>query len=221
MGVRTPYAVIPQGVTFGDLRPEQVEKAARLRRPDEVVVGYVAAWLLTSEDRDGANTLYNVDHLLDLWDAIHAEIPTARLWLVGQPSDSVRRRCHDRADILVLGRLPQQEAHACVSNFDIALYPRRVDQGVFAVKVAEYIGLGVPTVSYDLDVTRMLVESDAGIQVQTPGEFVDAVTGLARDDSRRRQHADAARRAGRALDMDLLAERYEQEVFGRYLPVLG
>jgi glycosyltransferase involved in cell wall biosynthesis len=51
---------------------------------------------------------------------------------------------------LVFGRVPQEELLSYVSNYDIALYPRRADHGMFqTTKVVEYMGCGVPTVAYD------------------------------------------------------------------------
>ena len=84
---------------------------------------------------------------------------------------------------------PQALAH--VANFDLALYPRTTDQGIQAAKVAEYMGLGVPTISYDYEVTEVLRETGAGVLVATPREFVDAVGRLALDPGARR-----ARRRG-------------------------
>jgi glycosyltransferase involved in cell wall biosynthesis len=106
---------------------------------------------------------------------------------------------------------------AYVANFDIALYPRTQDQGIQAAKVAEYMGLGVPTVSYDFRVTEVLRETGAGVLVSTPREFVDAVERLALDEPARTAVAAAARTAGAALDWDVLARRYETEILDRYL----
>ncbi len=217
VGVATPYHVIPQGVSFDALDPERVAQIAAARPPGAVVVGYVAAWLLSAPDRGGSGPLYNTDHLLDLWEAIHARLPQAVLWLVGGASDRIRRRCEGRPDIVLFGRLPAAESLARVANFDIALYPRTVDQGISAVKVAEYMGLGVPTVSYDLEVTRVLRDTGSGVQVSSATDFVAAVERLALDEAWREQVAATARRAGRALDWTTLAARYEKEILDVYL----
>ena len=217
LGVSTPWHVIPQGVSLSSVRADEVQRVAALRRPGEVVVGYMAAWLLAAEDRNGDNPLHNVEHLLELWDEVHAAAPAARLWLVGGASDRVRARVAGRDDVLVLGRLPREDALAHVANFDIALYPRTRDQGIQAAKVAEYMGLGVPTVSYDYEVTRPLRETGAGVLVDEPREFVAAVVRLAGDTSVREQLAGKARAAGAKLDWDELARRYETDVLDRYL----
>lgn len=218
LGVRKPWHVIPQGVSLSSIDSSRVrELRAGLRRPDEVAVGYMAAWLLTADDRGGDNPLYNVDHLLALWQDVHAQVPEARLWLIGGASGRVRELLAGRDDVLLLGRLPREQALAHVASLDIALYPRTQDQGVQAAKIAEYMGAGVPTVSYDFAVTADLRETGAGVLVSTPRQFAEAVVGLARNQEDRLRLAEAAWAAGRARDWDVLARRYAQEVLDRYL----
>ena len=76
----------------------------------------------------------------------------------------------------------------------------------------------MPIVSYDYEVTANVREAAAGLLVATPREFVDAVVSLIRDDAARSTYSDAAARAGAALDWDVLARRFEDEVLNRYLP---
>jgi glycosyltransferase involved in cell wall biosynthesis len=218
LGLEKPWHVIPQGVSLGEVSDAaRAEVAARHRSDGEVVVGYMAAWLLSEQDRGGENPLYNVDHLMELWDEIHSRVPKARLWLLGGPSERVRARCAGRPDVVLLGRIPRDRVLAYAANFDLALYPRTADQGIRSVKVAEYMGMGVPTVSYDYEVTADLRETGAGVLVETPREFVEAVERLAKDEAERRLIAEAARAAGRARDWDVLARRYA-ELLDRYLP---
>jgi glycosyltransferase involved in cell wall biosynthesis len=182
------------------------------------VLGWMAAHLLTEGDRDAANTLYNVDHLLELWERIHERVPAARLWLVGEPSERLKARLAHRPDVLLLGRLPRERALATASCFDVAPYARTADQGVRAAKVSELIGLGVPTVSYDYEVTANLRETGAGVLVPDERSFVEATVRLLSDDTARAGFAAAAARAGRELDWNVLARRFEAEVLDRFLP---
>jgi hypothetical protein len=176
----------------------------------------LAAHLLLDGDRGGTNALYNVEHLLDLWQEIRARVPAARLWLMGAPSKPLRERLSGRDDVVLTGRLPPEDALAYIPNFDIALYPRTEDQGVRAGKIAEYLGAGVPTVSYDYEVVADLRETGAGILVSTPREFIAAVERLARDPVERSRVAAAALGAGRSRDWDLLADQMN-EILDRYL----
>ena len=218
MGVRKPYVVIPQGVSVSTLAQGVREQQATRRKEGEVIVGWMAAHLLTRADRDGANALYNIDHLLELWDRVHEQVPNARLWLIGGASSRIEQRVAGREDIELFGRLPREQALATASNFDVSVYARERDQGIRAAKIGEMIGLGVPTVSYDYEVTSDLRETGAGVLVTTEQEFVAALVALLTDESRRTALAEVARRAGRELDWDVLADRFERDVLDIFLP---
>jgi glycosyltransferase involved in cell wall biosynthesis len=218
LGVDKPWVVIPQGVDISAASPELRRAADARKQPSERVLGWMAAHLLTRGDRGAENPLYNVDHLLELWEEIHARVPQARLWLVGEPSGRLGERLAGRADVVLFGRLPRAQALATAAAFDLAPYARTADQGIRAAKISELIGLGVPTVSYDYEVTENLRETGAGILVPDARGFVDAVVALLTDDTARGAIAEAARRAGRDLDWDVLARRYEREVLDVYLP---
>ena len=218
LGVQKPYVIIPQGVSVSTLAQGTREEQAARRRPDEVIVGWMSAHLLTRDDRDGANTLYNIDHLLELWERVHAQVPNARLWLIGGASARIAQRVAGRDDIVLFGRLPRERALATAASFDVSVYARERDQGIRAAKIGEMIGLGVPTVSYDYEVTSDLRETGAGVLVRTAEDFVQALVSLLTDEPKRAVLAAAARRAGRELDWDVLAARFQRDVLDRYLP---
>jgi glycosyltransferase involved in cell wall biosynthesis len=218
MGLDKPFHVVPQPVRL-DLVDETrcAEIASGERQPGDFVVGFASAFLRLHDDRDGDNPLVNIDHLMDLWDEIHARLPRARLWLIGQASDRVRAKCAGRDDIVVFGRLEPSVLVAHVANFDLALYPRTKDSGTRqSMKIAEYMSLGIPIVSYDFETTRVVRDEGAGVLVHSPEEFVATVVDLAADDTRRGALGDAARNAGRAFDVGELAARYEHEILDRY-----
>ena len=210
LGVETPWHVVPQGVT----RPPFVPSARHAP-----TVGYLAAFLLLPGDRGGGNPLYDLTHLLELWDEIATRVPGARLELIGLASTAVRGRLAGRSDVVVTGRLPRSELLRRIAAWDVALYPRTADQGIRASKIAEYLGAGVPIVSYDYEVVADVREAGAGILVDTPREFVGAVERLLRDPEERARLADAARAAGAERDWDVLAKRYAA-ILDEHLPAL-
>jgi glycosyltransferase involved in cell wall biosynthesis len=217
LGVETPYHVIPQGVDVTALRAEDAAAVAAARRePGDFVAGYMAAWLLADGDRGGHNPLYNIEHLLELWPEIRARVPHAKLWLLGGASKQVEERARSLPGLELLGRIPRGQLLAHVANFDVGLYPRAQDQGIQSVKIAEYMGVGVPTVAYDYEVTQVVRESGAGILVDTPRAFVDAVTRLAGDGAERARLAGVSLTYGRSIDWRVLAERYN-EVLDRHI----
>jgi glycosyltransferase involved in cell wall biosynthesis len=210
LGVHKPHYVVSQGVSLGTLSQQEVAAVRGEKANGGLVVGYHAAWILSGEDRGGGKSVNNIDHLLELWDEIHARVPEAQLWLIGGASPRIVRRCAERDDIRVFGRLPRERMLPYVANFDIALYPRTRDEGIQSAKVQEYLALGVPTVSYDFEVTSELRETGGGLLVETGRDFVAAVERLARDEPERRRVAELARTAGAGLDWDVLAQRYAE-----------
>jgi glycosyltransferase involved in cell wall biosynthesis len=211
LGVRTPWHVVPQGVT----RPALTDRPRRTGP----IVGYLAAFLLLPGDRGGDNALYDVSHLLELWDEIAARVPGARLELIGLASRAVRERVRGRSDVEIMGRVPRSELLRRVAAWDVALYPRTVDQGIRASKIAEYLGAGVPIVSYDYEVVADVRDAGAGLLVRTPREFIGAVERLLRNPEERGRLADAARAAGAERDWDVLATRYAA-ILDQHLPPL-
>jgi glycosyltransferase involved in cell wall biosynthesis len=219
-GVETQVEIVPQGVDLATVTPARIHSVAtRYRRPDTLVVGYVSSWLLTASDRGGERPTANVDHLLELWDEIHAAVPESELWLIGRASRAVQALCARRPAIRILARIPPASVLSYVANFDVALYPRTADHGpgIRALKIAEYAALGAPIVSYDYEATALVRETGAGTLVKSPSEFVTATTALLRDPARRAEMGARGRAAGATFSWDVLAGRYE-EILDRYLP---
>jgi glycosyltransferase involved in cell wall biosynthesis len=217
LGLETACHVIPQGVDFGALSESDVAAVAEQHRRDgELVVGYIAAWFLTHGDR-GHNPIYDLDHLLELWNAISARLPRARLWLIGRASRRARALCAGRDDLSLFEEIPYGGALPYLANFDIALYPRRwkTPAPETPVKLLEYMATGVPVVSYDLDDAVVVREAEAGLIASTPREFVDAVEQLALNETERRRLGAAGRPV--VPDWADLAKRYQDEVLDRYL----
>lgn len=216
LGVEHPWHLIPQGVALDQLDAAEAAEFDRLRK-GRPVVGYIAAFLRLKGDRGGENPIYDVGHLLELWAEIHARVPEALLWLVGDTSPQLRRRLADRRDVTLFGHVPRGRLLAVASNFDVALYPREHDPGIRASKVAEYFGVGAPIVGYDHRVVQDVREAGAGILVSTPREFVSAVERLLTDEGERGRLSAAARAAGSERDWRKLAARYA-ELLDLYLP---
>ena len=157
----------------------------------------MAAFLLTADDRERCKALYNVDHLLELWD----EIGTPSTDTPGSGSSGAR------ASGSATGRRPRRHRalralprgrHSPDRRTSTSPYTRerrtrgsrRPRSRVHRARRAD--GL------VRLRGHRGLRETGAGVLVKTPREFVDAVVHLVEDAAARRVVAAAAKRAGRA-----------------------
>lgn len=219
LGVETPYAVVPQATPLGALDTAQRDELVRDKQArGRLVIGYHASHHLTAADRGGANRMYNVDHLLELWEQIRPRLPDAELWLLGTPGSELQKLCAGFERVVLVGRKPRDQYLAWVAANDIGLYPRTSDEGIQAAKIADYLGCGVPVVAYDYDVVRDdLGPTGAGVLVPTPEAFVDAVVALAEDPERRARIAEASARAGAARDWSVLQHAWAA-VLDEHLP---
>ena len=179
MGVDKPCHIIPQGVELDLLIPDAIAAVRRAHRePGDFVLGFVAAWLLSSSDRGGDNPLSNVDHLLDLWNVISAKLPSARLWLIGQASETVQARCHELGNVVLFGRVtaePGAAAWSRTSTWGSTREPRtRVSRASRSPSTWARACPRSRTTTRHPHRRR----DGYGILVQSPEEFVTAVVAL-------------------------------------------
>jgi glycosyltransferase involved in cell wall biosynthesis len=208
LGVACPIHVIGQGLQTGEADPRAAEELRRRKRPGELIVGYSAAWHLCGEDRD-ADPIYNMDHLVDdLWPKVVAACPTARLWLVGGVSRALERRLAHRPDVELVGHVPPEWVPTFLTAFDVGLFPRRIQYVRYPVKVAQYLGCGVPVVGYRGVPTELISSAKSGLIVDSPTDFVAALVRLLSDPPLRARLSARALRAAREVSWDVLGEKY-------------
>lgn len=217
MGVRAPIRVIGQGIEHSPVPPSVAREIRRRRRGGEATVGYVAAWHLTGKDRT-VDPAYDVDHLLDeLWPAVLAACPRARLWLVGGISETLRRALAGRPDIELVGPVPHEHVPGYLSVFDAAVYPRRIQHDRASIKISQAIGAGVPTVGYRSTPTDLISRTGAGIVVDTPADFVASLARVLDDSELHARLRAGARAAAAQVDWKNLGGRYA-ELLDEFLP---
>jgi len=143
LGVARPIRVIPQGVAIEQIYlGKRRNVCTRFRRQRDVVVGYHAPTLTLSSDgrRRARGGQDDLDFLFAVLEAARKEEPRIKLWLIGQPSKSVKNYVADgRASwIKLFGHVPFTQILDYVSNFDIGVYARMAVQppARFSVKLA-------------------------------------------------------------------------------------
>lgn len=65
-----------------------------------------------------------------------------------------------------------------ISKCHVGLYPRLFDNYRRILKVYEYLGAGIPVVTFELEDTRMVSEKNIGVSVKTVTEFIGSVIEL-------------------------------------------
>jgi glycosyltransferase involved in cell wall biosynthesis len=220
-GVRNPLVIIPQGVCLGDLdKTEVLSIRQQYRLVDDIVVGYSAPALFRTTDYNPANRrtqLDNLDYLFAVIEAAQTLVPSLKLWLFGKPSAAVVQYAKEHPGVRLFGYIPHHYIVNYMQNLDIAAYPRQTNLGGrFIVKLGEYLACGVPIVATNVDESFLVREAGAGLIASSEREFIECLVRLARSPKLLRELGEAGRRFGIQHDWDILARRYEREVFDVY-----
>jgi glycosyltransferase involved in cell wall biosynthesis len=218
LGVARPIWVIPQGVSMEQIDPSKIQEIRRQFKGDrDVVVGYHAPTLTLSSDgpsraRGGQDDL---DFLLAALDKAREVEPRIKLWLFGEPNESVKKYAAEgrAAWIKFFGYLPLSDLLNYISNFDIGVYPRTWSPppGRFSVKIAQFMACGVPIVSTTVDEAFIIREAQCGIVCPSQECFSKALVELALAPEKRTDLGKSGQAyATMNLDWSKLVRRYEQ-----------
>ncbi|MFC7290035.1 glycosyltransferase family 4 protein [Hirschia litorea] len=164
------------------LRPMVTTRRDALKPRDEACAVYV-----------GANHAGNRDalvHFLDeIWPLVLKDVPSARLKVVGDIGHATPSAA-TTANVDVLGRIPDLADLAGPDAIGIA--STRLASGV-SIKIAEYLALGMPVVSYPMGVDGFGSALDAAVlRADTPREYADHMIELFKSKEKRAQYAEAA-----------------------------
>lgn len=131
-------------------------------------------------NREGLNHV-----IADVWPLVRARVPDARLIVAGAISSGVAAE----NGIEPIG--PVDDLTTLAGPDRIGLVPIRVFSGI-AIKVADYMGLGMPVIGYPGGLDGFGSELDsASIRVQTPQAFADALVDLLTSEEKRRAKSEA------------------------------
>jgi glycosyltransferase involved in cell wall biosynthesis len=212
-GVRAPIEVIPQGIALRAVDRKRVRsiRAEHRLREGEIVAGLHQPRFGFPSDfaAGGMDQMYAVDLLFEAFALARRKEPRLELWLVGEPSASVRLFARDNPWVRLIGYQPRANLADYVSAFDIGLYPRRMDMmGRSSVKVLEYMAYGAPVVGFDVEEARFASDSGAGVVARDVASLGKALAALAGDRARRKRMGEKGKHAALAYSWDLLSEKY-------------
>jgi len=191
-GVTAPIHVIPQGVAMGQVDPaKRREIRARFKSDDDIVVGFHAPSLTLAADgaRRARGNQDDLDFLFQALERARQVEPRLKLWLFGNPSESVKAHVQQGRNhwVKLFGYVELSEMLTYLADLDIGVYPRTWSPppGRFSVKIAQFMACGVPVVSTQLDEGLILQEARSGVLCRTLEEFADALVELARSSEKR------------------------------------
>lgn len=221
-GVTCPIHVIPQGVSFEHIDPNRIgEIRTQFKGDRDVVVGYHAPTLTMSSDgpRRARTGQDDLDFLFAAVEDARTVEPRIKLWLIGQPSESVKTYVAERRAfwIKMFGYLPVMDILNYVSNFDIGVYPRTRIQppGRFNLKLAQYMACGVSVVSNELDESLIVRQAHCGLVCRSREDFSQVLVELARCPEKRAELANVGRTYAQTnLDWSVLLPIYKEILMG-------
>jgi len=223
-GLNKPCIIIPSGVDFSQLDPLKIQQLAQQsgKGPDNVIVGYAIPEIFTDQDpsviRDKNGKERSVSFLFEIMERVWQEMPRINLWLVGHPSPSVEAWVSSHPQVRLFGFIPHHGLLNYISNFDIAVYPRTIDfGGRHIIKLLEFMACGCPIVSTAVSESFQVVNSASGLLANDVNSFADCILQLARNPELRQKLGQNGREYAKNYDWDVLADRYENEVFLPYL----
>lgn len=219
LGVARPICVIPQGISMEQIDPDKIQEIrTQFKRDGDVVIGYHAPTLTLSCDGPGRarEGMDDLDFLFDAITKAREVEPRISLWLLGESSKSVKEYASVKPWIKLVGYVPFSEVLNYVSNFDIGAYPRTcLDPIRFRVKIAEYMGCGIPVVSTALEESFIVKEARCGIVCGSREDFSGALVELARSAEKRIELGNAGRIYAKAkLDWSVLVPIYKDVLNG-------
>jgi len=218
MGVVHPIHVVPQGVPVGQTDPQKVAAVrSEFKNENDVILGYHAPTLTMVAD--GSNRRRSdqddLDFLFRAFDNARKSEPRLKLWLFGNPSAALKEhvdRGH-QSSVKLFGYVPFSEMLNYLANVDIGVYPRTwiPPPARFSVKIAQFMGCGIPVVSRELDESFIISETRCGVVCKTQGDFTEALVELARNKEKRAALGEAGRSyAERNLDWSVLVPIYKE-----------
>jgi glycosyltransferase involved in cell wall biosynthesis len=219
LGVATPICVIPQGISMEQIDPDKIQEIrTQFKRDGDLVIGYHAPTLTLSSDGPGRarGGMDDLDFLFDTITKAREAEPQINLWLLGEPSQSVKKYATGKAWIKLLGYVPFSNVLNYVSNFDIGAYPRTCRDPIrFRVKIAEYMGCGIPIVSTNVEESFIVKEACCGIICESQQDFSQTLVELAQSAEKRAELGNAGRTYARAnLDWSVLVPMYRDILNG-------
>jgi glycosyltransferase involved in cell wall biosynthesis len=196
-------SVVPTGVDLAQYRPDGSESGISERSPSEPLITFVGAM-------DWEPNVDGVEYFCSqVWPSIKAEVPQARLRIVGRNPDSrVQKWASSDASIEVTGRVPSVVEHLRQSA--VVIVPLRIGGGT-RLKIYEAMATAKAVVSTTVGAEGLDVHHGRDIILaDDPGSFAQAVIMLLRDPELRSRYEEAAAETAARYDWPAIGEHFSE-----------
>jgi glycosyltransferase involved in cell wall biosynthesis len=162
--IQSNVIVIPQGHSVNLKRTNNLAKSSKY-----LDIVYISPSIDIAGDKHGGHTMWDASTLLvEIWPLIQSD--NLRLHLIGKLGKNASSILSDKR-IIPYGLLSVSDCADLLPSFDLALYPRKIDNGWLPQKLVEYIGAGLPILGFRLIDTEIIEELGVGVLVDGVDEF--------------------------------------------------
>ena len=168
-------SIIDQGFSPSELK---------LNKFKEFTCVYSSPYIHYKGDVHGEHTTWGCTTLLDeIIEPLNSMAPHIKFHLVGELGKEAKRKLSSFSNSYSHGLVSQSTNQEIIERCHVGIYPRTFDHRRSMKKIFDYIGAGIPMVTFDLVDSEIVKERDLGLVVNSSTEFVDAIIALYKDKS--------------------------------------
>jgi glycosyltransferase involved in cell wall biosynthesis len=147
-----------------------------------------------------------IDLLLRLWERVR-RVVGGRLVIAGDGPDRARIEALAGPDVVIVGRVSEQEKHRLLCSAWMLLHPALIEG--WGIVIAEAAIRGTPAIGFDVPGVRdSVVDGETGVLVRSEGQFASAWASLALDLRTREALGRAARERALRLHWSAAVEGF-------------
>ena len=104
-----------------------------------------------------------------------------RIHLIGKVGNRARKALGRYPNVVLHGQLSPLQTANILKKCHVGIYPRKTDHFRRVLKIYDYIGAGLPIVTFALEDTKLVFEECLGFSVMDSDSFVDAILEMKRN----------------------------------------
>jgi glycosyltransferase involved in cell wall biosynthesis len=171
--LKSQIEVLPQGHSSNNI--QQKNLLERSKRPLKLV--YASPYIDVEGDLHFGHINWDASNLIEnIWKKV-SKLEIFQLHLIGQVGQNAKAKLSG-TNVIFHGLVSIEDCTTILSGCDLALYPRLFDNKRQAQKIIEYIGAGLPILSFNHIDCRIVQDENVGIVVETNEEFVAKLLNL-------------------------------------------
>ena len=172
-GITSEAHVIPQGHSSRI----SIRSSKSATEASELKIVYVSPIIATTGDQEEGHVNWDITSFIEnIWLKLPSDCGI-QLHLIGDVRKNVRLKLTE-TNVIYYGLVPIQECGEIMKSLDIGIYPRTQDNYRQAQKIVEYLGAGLPIITYDLVDTSLVKDFNCGWVVQNASEFIEKLLEL-------------------------------------------